>query len=375
MNIAPSRLFIGLALAIAAPLAHAEIKLDEIGGMEIGFEGLVQADATRFDSDRVELAEGDEARDLRRAELVLKGGMGAFDWVVGYDAASDKWLDVNGKYKLGGGHVIQAGQFKQPNSMEELSSTKNNDFISKAAITNTFGTARRLGVAYGYGNDAWTFTASAFGRELTDGGNRGAGHALRGTFAPINQDGRILHLGLSYTNRDTEADTLRLRAKPQADLADARLVDTGSLLDADRLATVGLESFWVAGPLKLQGEYMAVDVDRYAAGNDDYRGDGAYVSAVYNLTGETWGYKGGVPTTGKPSEPTRGMWQVGLRYDTLDLDDGAVGGGGMDAITAGVNWYWRSNIKLMLDYVSVDSERAGLPDDPSSVQARLQLHW
>ena len=38
MNIASSRLFIGLALAIAAPLAHAEIKLDEIGGMEIGFD-------------------------------------------------------------------------------------------------------------------------------------------------------------------------------------------------------------------------------------------------------------------------------------------------------------------------------------------------
>ena len=176
-------------------------------------------------------------------------------------------------------------------------------------------------------------------------------------------------------NRDTEADTLRLRAKPQADLAEVRVVDTGNFFDADRLTTVGLESFWVAGPLKLQGEYMTVEADRYGAGNDDYRGDGAYVSAVYNLTGETWGYKGGVPTTGKPAEPGRGMWQVGLRYDTLDLDDGAVGGGEMDAITAGVNWYWRKNFKLMLDYVSVDSERAGLADDPSSVQARVQLSW
>ena len=375
MNIAPSRLFIGLALAIAAPLAQAEIKLDEIGGMEIGLEGLVQADSTWFDSDRVELADGDRASDLRRAELVLKGGIGGFDWVVGYDAASDKWLDVNGKFGIGDGQYLQAGQYKQPHSMEELSSTKNNDFISKAAITNTFGTGRRLGVAYGYGNGPWGFTASVFGRELTDDGNRGAGHGLRGTFAPINEDGRILHFGLSYVNRDTEADTLRLRNRPQADLADVRVVDTGNLFDADRLATVGLESVWVAGPLKLQGEYMTVEADRYGAGNGDYRGDGAYISAVYNLTGETWGYKGGVPTTGKPSEPARGMWQVGVRYDTLDLDDGAVGGGEMDAITAGVNWYWRKNFKLMLDYVSVDSERAGLPDDPSSVQARVQLYW
>ena len=46
---------------------------------------------------------------------------------------------------------MQVGQFKQPNSLEELSSTKNNDFISKAMVTNTFGVARRLGGAYSYG--------------------------------------------------------------------------------------------------------------------------------------------------------------------------------------------------------------------------------
>jgi phosphate-selective porin OprO/OprP len=55
--------------------------------------------------------------------------------VVGYDAKADKFLDTNVKYKLLGNanHFLQLGQFKQPNSLEELSSTKNNDFISKAA--------------------------------------------------------------------------------------------------------------------------------------------------------------------------------------------------------------------------------------------------
>ena len=66
---------------------------------------------------------------------MLKGkGPGNIEWVLGYDAKADKWLDVNAKYKLGGdaNHFLQVGQFKQPNSLEELSSTKNNDFISKA---------------------------------------------------------------------------------------------------------------------------------------------------------------------------------------------------------------------------------------------------
>ena len=40
---------------------------------------------------------------------------------------------------------VQVGQYKQPKRLEELCWTKNNDFIAKASITNTFGVARRLG--------------------------------------------------------------------------------------------------------------------------------------------------------------------------------------------------------------------------------------
>ena len=53
---------------------------------------------------------------------------------------------TNPKWKLGTSH-LQAGQFKQPNSMEELASTKNNDFVSKAMVTNPLGLSRRVGVA------------------------------------------------------------------------------------------------------------------------------------------------------------------------------------------------------------------------------------
>ena len=69
------------------------------------------------------------------------------------------------------------------------------------------------------------------------------------------------------------------------------------------------------------------------------------------------------------------MWQVGLRYDTMDLDDGAVLGGRMDTLTAGVNWYWRSNFKVGLNYVKVDSERRGVEDNPNVLEARLQFYW
>lgn len=374
-------LLVTAAAVAAAPAAHAEIVLDEIGGSTLSFEGLVQADANWFDNDLTDLNgagnNGDDSEfELRRAEIVLKGkGPGNLDWVVGYDGKADKWLDVNARYKLGDGHFVQAGQYKQPNSLEELSSTKNNDFISKATVTNTFAVARRLGAAYGYGNNTWSVTASAFGRELTRNLASGSGYGARGTFAPINDDGRILHFGLSYVNYDTDADTLRLRARPQADLATVRLVDTGAFTDTDRIGTLGVESFYATGPLKLQGEYMRATVDRYGVGNDDFTGSSGYVSAIYNLTGESWGYKGGVPSTPRPDSADTGMWQAGLRYDTLDLDDGAAVGGQMDALTAGVNWYWRSNFKLMLNYVKVQTERRGVDDNPDIIEGRLQFFW
>ncbi len=364
------------ALLLGTLPAHAGFEIGEFAGSTVSFEGLLQSDHYWYDSDRAPLdgdpGDGDDSdHGIRRAELVLKGdGPGGLDWVVGYDAEGENWLDVNAGFDLGGGHAVRVGQFKQPIGLEELSSSKNNDFLSKAAATNAFATSRRLGASYGYAADNWSVTASAFGRNLTSGGAHGAGHGIRATWAPVNEGGRTLHLGLAYVNHDTDADTLRLRARPGADMSQ-RLVDTGTMADTDRLATTGVEAMWVRGPFKLQAEYMDATVDRYGA--DDFGASGGYVSGLWNITGETWGYKNGTPSTSKPDG--NHLWQLGLRYDTLDLDDGAVAGGTLDTLTAGVNWYWKSNTKLMLNYVKVNSQRGGIGDDPGIIELRAQFHW
>ncbi|UWX04464.1 porin [Pseudoxanthomonas sp. NC8] len=409
MKLSRSTLGLALLAAMAAPAAHAEIAIDVIAGSEVTFEGLIYTDGNWFDNDIQDLnagtttangGDGDDSEfDLRRAELVLKGkGPGNVEWVLGYDAKANKYLDTNARYKFGGNAntYVQLGQYKQPNSLEELSSTKNNDFISKAAVTNTYAVARRLGGAVGWGDNNWSITGSVFGRELTRNLAHGSGFGARGTWAPINENGNILHLGLSYVDYDTDADTLRLRARPNADLTTTRLVDTGNLTDTDRVSTLGLESFWVTGPFKVQGEYYKTDVSRYRASSKDFSGDGWYLSGVWNITGESWGYKSGVPTTGLPDEPAGGMWQLGLRFDNIDLDDGSllapsapggaprvdgVLGGKQDIWTLGVNWYWRSNFKFAVNYVMVDSSRysssarAVVNDDPNIIEARAQFYW
>jgi phosphate-selective porin OprO/OprP len=399
--------------ALSAP-AFAEVELDVIGGSEVSFEGLVQADGYWYDSDVANLgvttgASIGDGKDtdfaMRRAELVLKGkGPGMLNWVLGYDARADKFLDVNVQYKFDGFTFIRVGQYKQPNSFEELSSTKNNDFIAKAMTTNLQGVARRMGISGGTGADNWTVTGSVFTREMTRNLGEGNGFGARGTWAPILDAGKILHLGLSYVNysaRDAGAAAgsapvaepdgrARFRARPDADLTGTRLVDSGQFTDADKISTVGLEGAFVHGPFKAQAEYMKTNVSRDL--HDDFDFDSWYISGVWNITGETWGYKDGVTTTPLPNAPTTGMWQVGIRYDHVDLNDGdvltpttvsGVLGGKEDNWTIGVNWYLRSNFKLAANYVKVNSSKYNpsvlvhdyVDDDPSIVEFRAQFYW
>jgi len=411
MKLLPNLLAAAVLASLSAP-AFADLPLDVIGGSEVSFEGLIQADSYWYNNDVAILGStgGATAGDgvdtdfgMRRAEFVFKGkGPGMWSWVVGYDARADKFLDTNVAYKFGGFTVLKFGQYKQPNSLEELSSTKNNDFISKAMTTNLQGLGRRVGLSLSSGGDNWTVSGSAFTRELTRNLGEGNGFGGRATWAPVLEDGNYLHLGLSgvqYAARDAGSAVgavpafdgdgrARFRVRPDADLTGTRLIDSGQITDGDDIRTIGLEGAWVNGPFKLQAEYMDTNLGRDT--HDDYSFDSYYVSAVYNLTGETWGYKDGVITTGLPNEPASGMWQLGLRYDHADLNDGSftapatvtgVLGGEESNWTVGVNWYLRSNFKLALNYVDVSSERYSsskklfVQDDPSIIEVRAQIYW
>lgn len=379
MNPTKKAVTVALLAAVASP-AHAEITIDVVGVSEASFEGMVQLDYNHFDSD-VQRLNGDVIdgsdvdNDLRRAEIVLKvKGPGMFNWVVGYDAKADKFLDTNLQYRFSGVTTLTLGQYKQPNSLEELSSSRNNDFISKAMVTNTFGVSRRTGVQLATAGDNWTLTGSAFGRELTRNLAHGGGYGARFTWAPMDEADNFLHLGLSAMDFDTDGDVLRFRTRPQADLAGNRLVDTNTINRADRQQTLGVEGLWVTGPVKLQSEYMQSTVQRYA-GQDDFTGNSWYVSGLWNVTGESWTYFRGMVNTVLPHHPASGMWQLGLRYDSIDLDDSGIRGGEMDAWTAGVNWYWRSNYKFSLNYVAVQSDRRGISDNPNILEARAQFYW
>lgn len=372
MSLKLNRIIPALLLLAAGPAA-AEVPLDVIFDTELFIDGLLQADANYFDNDRAQFRDDAE---MRRAEFIFRGKHASgTEFVLGYDPKADKWLDASVKGRLTAYTTWRVGQFKQPNSLEELAATRHNEFISKAMVTNTFGVARRLGAEIATEGRNWTATGTWFGRELTRNLARGSGFGARATWAPMLEvdemgNADFIHLGVSAISMDTSADTLRLRARPAADLTPIRLVDTGTLTTTDRVNTIGLEGAWGQGPWLLQGEYYRADVQRSVG--QDFNADGWYLQGLWTITGEKHGYKSGLISTPLPSDPAGGAWQVGLRYEGIDLDD-VVRGGEQNALTAGVNWYWRVNFKFSANYVMVDSERRGIEDNPNILELRAQL--
>ena len=394
-------------LATLSGVAQAEIPIDVIGGSEVSFEGLLQTDmnwysedlsSPNFDND---IKDGDSSdNSLRRAELILKGkGPGSWSWVLGYDAYANKFLDTNVAYRMNDNYFT-VGQYKQPNSLEELTSTKNNDFQSKAMTTNLFAVSRRVGASYAYLNKNFGGSASIYGNELTPNESpslgTGNGFGVRGYYAPINSSAHFLHLGLSYIDMDVRnssgQEIARLRVRPDADLSAARLIDTGNF-SAESLSVFGIEAAYVQGPFKFQGEYMDNTFSR-PIGFSDFDANSYYAYGVWNITGESWGYKTGIISTPLPNNPTLGMWQVGVRYDNANLNDGSVDytnplapvvtgilGGEEDNWTLGVNWYWRSNFKVQLNYVMVNSSKYSttaktvLDNNPDITTLRFQFFW
>lgn len=327
----------------------------------------------------------DDGVRFRRARMHMEGR--AFEhmsYKVEFDFAggSAGWRDVYLATSLYEFSDIKVGHFKQPFGLEQLTSSNNMTFMERATL-ETFTPFFKTGVAVGnqFGDERATWAASVFretdatGNDLSD--NRGYGFAGRVTYLPMYGDeGRsVVHLGLAATHRQVDGDELRYRVRAENSFG-PRLIDA-TVADADDRTSYGLEAAWVHGPLSLQGEYMITDVSSDAS--DDPSFSGFYAMISYFLTGEHRPYRKGSGIFDR-IRPKRnwgqdggGAWELAARYSSLDLTDGSVEGGEVDAITAGVNWYWNPNARVMLNYVMADVERGAVDGDAEALLLRFQV--
>ncbi len=278
---------------------------------------------------------------------------------------------------------IQAGHFKEPFSLEELTSDNYVTFLERSLV-NSFAPSRKTGIMASneLPKQRMTWQLGVF--RDTDALGTGSGDGKynvtgRITGHPLYQDeGRkLVHLGFAASRRKPLAGLFRLRGRPETHLA-PNFVDTGSF-SGTTLNMIDTEFAIVVNRASLQSEYAHVFVNRPNANRASF--SSFYVQGTYFLTGEYRVYETGDGLFGRV-KPKRnfeagpgkgwGAWELTARYSRIDLDDQPIFGGKLQDVTLGMNWYLNPNTKIMWNYVSADRIDVGRAD---IFQTRFQVDF
>ncbi|MBX3489032.1 porin [Parvibaculum sp.] len=382
------------------------------GSWSFKVRGRVEADAAFYDktggNNPVDLNNGTE---LRRARIGVDGKI-FHDWLYRLEAdvakgsrndqtgsevdVKDAWIAYAGLPNT----RITVGQHKTPNSLEQLTSSTDLVLLERPLAVEAFnhrltaGGDFKAGVSVGYTGTNYTATGGVFGSNFAVNSNTAGGAANdegwgvhgRATFAPIQEKGKVLHLGTSGYWRNAGGQngfggtSVRFRSTPEVSAVDGhRFVDTGNLA-ADTYTSAGVELGGIYGPFFAQAEYLVASVDQTGV-LPDYNFDGGYVTLGYVLTGESRNYRNGLFSRVKPANPFSlkgggaGAWEIAARFSTIDLNDGALLGGSQDNYAFGLNWYPNDNIRVGLNYVRIDAERAGVTTEADAVVTRVGVSW
>lgn len=352
------------------------------GRYGLSFGARLQYDISDYrDDDGINMGSG---TNVRRARLVADATL-PHDWAakLAYDFSRDGtegFRDVYLRYEGLDSTRITGGHFKEPFGMERLTSVRDLAFLERSLVS-LLTPPRMTGVEVHRRGDTWTAAAGAFGKGLEGGGtNVGRGLSGRATFAPMQEPGRILHVGAGIAHRWTGSnDEVRFRQRPESRTTDVRLVDTRTIR-ADAFTYYGAELAGAHGPLSFQAEYILAQVDRGAYG-EDLRFHGWYVQGSWFITGEPQVYNNEKGTFGR-MVPARsigggpGAWQLGARFSHLDLTDRDIDGGRESNQTYAVSWYMTPVWRLIVEYIRTDIEGGRFDGaQPKILQGRIQLAY
>ncbi len=285
--------------------------------------------------------------------------------------------------------TVRVGQFFEPFSLEQLTSSNNITFLERALPT-LFNQMRSSGGMY-YGNMKDRNATWAIGvfRNVDDYGNSegtpdgdDGEYTVTGrlTWAPVYRDSgeEVVHVGLGLSHRSAAGDALRFSQLNENHFG-PRVLDTGTFA-GDGYELVGLESAWVHGPLALQAEYMRAMTDTPDGADPEF--DGYYLEASYFLTGEHRNYSpksgafsGITPMSNYGDEGGTGAWQVAARFSTFDLQDEGIEGGKLDDFTLGINWHLNPNTRVMLNYIDGRLDDDTSDGDIEALAMRFQVNF
>lgn len=394
--------------------------------------GFFQADAGYFgqsDENREQLGDIQDGADFRRFRLSASGAvasnvnyMAQLDFgFFGRPTFTDVWGEITDVPYLG---TVRVGQWKQPFSLEVVTSVRYQSFLERSVLFQPFTAFRHIGAGF-YNNSedlntTWSLSGfrvgnDQFGNDIGDnGGWSTAGrltHLLyyHGDSQPHSRL-EYLHLGGAFWFGDPGNDRYRYATIPEAyigafgvpaglvpgtsgthvpSLANGTppFVDTG-FIPTNTFVHLGGEALWAHGPLSWQSEMQMATVSQI--GGPQLNFWGFYSQWMWMLTGESRPYlrKLGAMDRIVPFRPFLrqgdcqtgyGAWELAARISYIDLDDANIRGGRLTDLTAGLNWYLNGNTKVQLNYILAMLDRDFRGYDGKSYAdiylARMQLDF
>lgn len=362
--------------------------------------GRLQYDAAFFnqsDNNQTSFPKVHDGSEFRRARLELEGTIyqrfifkTQYDFADGKPAIKDAYLGVTGIPYVG---RVRLGQSIEPVSLDQISSSKYSEFMERG-LTTAFAPDRNPGINFNnsFFDDRITYGLGVFraGDDTTgnSGGDGSWNVAGRVTGLPwYEEEAKLVSIGVSGVFVDVSGQA-NFNARPETHLA-PKMADTNFSVNnpatkffANNYYTIVPEAVFLYGPFSLQGEYAFTNTEAPDVGNPNF--NAFTVSASYWLTGENRSFKTATAEFDRVKPKINflqggtglGAWEVALRYSYLDLTDSQITGGKISDVTAGVNWQWNPNMRLMLNYVHSDVEdKNKLSGTLNTYQIRAQVDF
>lgn len=287
--------------------------------------------------------------------------------------------DIYIGYRFNDNWQIKVGQFKEPMSMERLTSSKYLTMLERPMPVEAFAAGRRLGGAFTGWGKHWWVSAGVFARgtdiiqKEKNRGDDGIGVTARGACSPVDNKNLTLHIGAYGTFRKpdmtgTEDRTVEFRTFPEGRVDRRRFIRT-EIKNVRQYGTLGIELGVRHDKALLYGEYMYTRLSRYRREGDrcanlkDCDFNGWYATGSYMILGQQRRYAPDDAEFG-PMDVDRkgGNLEIAARVSTVNLNDfhdpsaPVLGGKGYN-YTASLNWYPVRNICLGLNYTYVDNDK------------------
>jgi phosphate-selective porin OprO and OprP len=340
---------------------------------ELQIFGRFQQDFAWIDDDNFGTPDGSEAR---RARIGVGGNLAeGLDFKMEVDFASfdgsgaaftDAYLKFGG-LPLG---TVQVGHFKEPFSLNELTSSR---FLTFTERADTFAIGRNTGVMISDATEEMTWQAGGFwdtAKNLDTSGNSTAATG-RFVFRPTYADdgASLVHVGGAVSIRENDGGMYSQSSSGGIHLLGGDLV--AATIAADDLTLIGLEAAWQEGPAHAELEYVMAD-------GDDDSFSTWYVQGGYFLTGESRGYKTSSAAFSRVNPLTpwggsgNGAWEVAGRINGIDLSEGAADQEATQ-VALGLNWYMTSHARIMFSLYQGDSD--ALSDDVMGAVIRFAFDF